>query len=87
MIFLIGHFHFFCAAILVISLREMKNKIVTVAIIYAVPVFFRTFSAWVKTVKFTCMSSIFMEERVVSEQWYDEKVIRACRVQGRTPEE
>jgi len=38
LIFLIGYFHFFCAAILVISLREMRNKLITVGIIYAVPV-------------------------------------------------
>lgn len=38
LIFLIGYFHFFCAAILVISLTSMKNKILTLSIIYAVPV-------------------------------------------------
>ncbi|PKL36175.1 MAG: hypothetical protein CVV44_18325 [Spirochaetae bacterium HGW-Spirochaetae-1] len=38
LVFLIGYFHFFCAAILVISLREMRNKLITVGIIYAVPV-------------------------------------------------
>ncbi len=38
LIFLIGYFHFFCAAILVISLKTMKNKLITLGIIYAVPV-------------------------------------------------
>jgi hypothetical protein len=38
LIFLIGYFHFFCAAILVISLKSMKSKIMTLCIIYAVPV-------------------------------------------------
>ncbi|TAL37067.1 MAG: hypothetical protein EPN93_06475 [Spirochaetes bacterium] len=38
LIFLIGYFHFFCAAILVISLKQMKSKLVTLGIIYAVPV-------------------------------------------------
>jgi hypothetical protein len=38
LIFLIGYFHFFCFAILVISLKTMKSKLITVGIIYAVPV-------------------------------------------------
>lgn len=38
LIFLIGYFHFFCFAILVISLKKMKSKLITVGIIYAVPV-------------------------------------------------
>ncbi len=38
LIFLFGYFHFFCAAILVISLRKMKAKLLTLGIIYAVPV-------------------------------------------------
>jgi hypothetical protein len=38
LIFFIGYFHFFCFAILVISLKTMKAKLMTVAIIYAVPV-------------------------------------------------
>jgi hypothetical protein len=38
LIFLIGYFHFFCFAILVISLKTMKAKLTTVGIIYAVPV-------------------------------------------------
>jgi len=39
LIFLIGYFHFFCFAILVISLKTIKSKLITVGIIYAVPVF------------------------------------------------
>ncbi|HNZ64625.1 MAG TPA: hypothetical protein PKJ10_02205 [Smithella sp.] len=38
LIFLIGYFHFFCFAILVISLKSMKAKLTTVGIIYAVPI-------------------------------------------------
>jgi hypothetical protein len=38
LIFLIGYFHFFCAAILVINLKKIKNKLITIGIIYAVPV-------------------------------------------------
>lgn len=38
LIFLIGYFHFFCFAILVISLKTMKSKIITLGAIYAVPV-------------------------------------------------
>ncbi len=38
LIFLFGYFHFFCAAILVISLKTMKAKIVTLGVIYAVPI-------------------------------------------------
>lgn len=38
LIFLFGYFHFFCAIILVISLKTMKNKIITISIIYAVPI-------------------------------------------------
>ena len=37
LIFFFGYFHFFCAIILVISLKSMKNKIITMSIIYAVP--------------------------------------------------
>ena len=37
LIFFFGYFHFFCAIILVISLKTMKNKIKTLVIIYAVP--------------------------------------------------
>jgi hypothetical protein len=39
LIFLIGYFHFFCFAILVISLKSMKAKLTTVGIIYAIPIF------------------------------------------------
>lgn len=38
LIFLFGYFHFFCAIILVISLKTMKKKIITISIIYAVPI-------------------------------------------------
>jgi hypothetical protein len=38
LIFLIGYFHFFCFAILVINLKLLKSKIITVGIIYAVPI-------------------------------------------------
>jgi hypothetical protein len=37
LIFLFGYFHFFCAIILVISLKTIKSKIITVSIIYSVP--------------------------------------------------
>lgn len=38
LIFLIGYFHFFVAALLVIGMKSVKNKIITVSIIYAVAV-------------------------------------------------
>jgi hypothetical protein len=38
LIFFFGYFHFFCFAILVISLKSMKAKLTTVGIIYAVPI-------------------------------------------------
>lgn len=38
LIFLIGYFHFFCFAILVISLKTMKTKLITLGIIYTVPI-------------------------------------------------
>jgi hypothetical protein len=38
LIFLFGYFTFFCFAILVISLKKLKTKIMTVGIIYAVPI-------------------------------------------------
>ena len=38
LIFFIGYFHFFCAAILVISLKQFKHKIYTLVIIYSVPI-------------------------------------------------
>jgi hypothetical protein len=37
LIFFIGYFQFFCFAILVISLKTMKNKLITLGIIYAIP--------------------------------------------------
>lgn len=38
LIFLFGYFHFFCAIIFVITRKAMKTKLVTIGIIYAVPV-------------------------------------------------
>lgn len=38
LIFLFGYFHFFCAAILVISLKQMKHKLITLGVFYSVPV-------------------------------------------------
>ena len=38
LIFFLGYFTFFCAAILVISLKTLKSKIITVGMIYAVPI-------------------------------------------------
>ncbi len=38
LIFLFGYFHFFVAAIIVISLKSLKNKIATVSAIYSVPI-------------------------------------------------
>ncbi len=38
LILLIGYFHFFCATIFVITRKKMKTKIITIGIIYAVPV-------------------------------------------------
>lgn len=38
LIFFFGYFHFFCFAILVLSLKSMKAKLTTVGIIYAVPI-------------------------------------------------
>ena len=48
LIFLFGYFHFFCFAILVISLKSMKAKLTTVGIIYAVPIIMNTlaFGFW-----------------------------------------
>jgi len=37
LIFLIGYFHFFCAAIFVMWLKTIKQKVITVIIIYTVP--------------------------------------------------
>ncbi len=38
LVFLIGYFPFFCAAILVISLEKMKHKLLALSMIYGVPV-------------------------------------------------
>jgi hypothetical protein len=38
LIFLIGYFHFFVAAIFVITRKELKSKLITVGIIYVVPI-------------------------------------------------
>jgi len=38
LIFLIGYFHFFCAAIWVITRKTMKGKISILVFIYAVPI-------------------------------------------------
>ena len=37
LIFFFGYFHFYCAAILVMSLKKMKHKIILLIIIYSVP--------------------------------------------------
>lgn len=39
LIFLIGYFHFFVAAIIVISLKSMKRKLIFVGTIYAIAIF------------------------------------------------
>lgn len=38
LIFLFGYFHFFCAAIFVITRKTMKTKIITMGVIYLVPI-------------------------------------------------
>ncbi len=38
LIFLIGYFHFFCAAIFVITRKSMRTKLITIGIFYTVPV-------------------------------------------------
>jgi len=38
LIFLIGYFHFYVAAIFVIKMKSMKNKIITLSIIYTIPI-------------------------------------------------
>ena len=38
LIFLIGYFHFFCAAIFVITRKAMKTKIISIGVIYSVPI-------------------------------------------------
>lgn len=44
LIFLIGYFHFFVAAIIVISIKSMKNKLIFVGVIYAVAIFMNVFA-------------------------------------------
>jgi hypothetical protein len=48
LIFFLGYFIFFCAAILVISVKTMKAKLTTVGIIYAVPIIMNilAFGCW-----------------------------------------
>ncbi len=43
LIFLIGYFHFFCGAIFVITQKELKTKLITVGIIYTVPILMNVF--------------------------------------------
>jgi len=38
LIFFFGYFHFFCAAIFILWLKTMRSKLITIAIIYTVPV-------------------------------------------------
>lgn len=38
LIFLFGYFHFFCAAIFIITRKTVKTKIVTIGLIYLVPI-------------------------------------------------
>jgi hypothetical protein len=38
LIFLIGYFHFFVAALIVISLKSLRNKIITVGSLYAIAI-------------------------------------------------
>ena len=38
LIFLIGYFHFFCAAILVINLKSINRKIIAISVIYSIPI-------------------------------------------------
>lgn len=38
LIFMIGYFHFFCAAIFVITRKSIKTKLISVGIIYSVPI-------------------------------------------------
>lgn len=45
LIFFFGYFHFFVAAILVIGLKTLKNKIIAVSIIWAVPAITNIFAA------------------------------------------
>ena len=43
LIFLIGYFHFFCAAIFVITREKLKSKLIIVGIFYAVPIVMNIF--------------------------------------------
>ncbi|MCP3922872.1 MAG: hypothetical protein GY714_09830 [Desulfobacterales bacterium] len=43
LIFLIGYFHFFCGAIFVITRKKLKTKLITVGIIYTIPILMNTF--------------------------------------------
>jgi len=38
LIFLIGYFHFFVAALIVIGMKKIKTKVITIGVIYAVPI-------------------------------------------------
>lgn len=48
LIFLIGYFHFFCAAIFVINLKTIKSKLITIGVIYAVPICMNIFGMGIK---------------------------------------
>jgi len=37
LIFFFGYFHFYCAIIFMLSLKMVKNKIITLSVIYAIP--------------------------------------------------
>jgi hypothetical protein len=37
LIFLIGYFHFFCAAILVLHMKSLRSRLITVGVIYSIP--------------------------------------------------
>jgi hypothetical protein len=45
LIFFFGYFHFYVAALLVIGMKSIKNKIKTVSIIWAIPVMVNIFGA------------------------------------------
>jgi len=47
LIFLAGYFPFFCASILLISLKYIKQKIIAISVIYAVPVMMNVFGFWI----------------------------------------
>jgi len=38
LIFLFGYFHFFCAAIFILWLKTLRSKLITIVLIYAVPI-------------------------------------------------